>query len=248
AHGSRRDSPARPPAWRVPDQPARVPPPRVRRPNVAKIPCDPLQGLAAHGDEALLSSLAGAHHVAGAHVDVVQREAQALGRPHPRRVEHLENSAISDTAQLARVRRFDERCRRLSRESSRERPGPARRLEILGGISAQGALTDQVLVEAAQRGDTSRDARGPEAAGAEALEVLDDVVGADPAERATVIAQEPGEIGEIPAVCVESIPGRPPLSLEGAEILDDNIGHRVTTSDNITTFPLGEAPAWSSVA
>src|SRR5262249_40248537 len=159
-----------------------------------EIPRDPLQGLAAHGDETLLSSLARAHHVARAQVDVVQREAQALGRPHSRRVEHLENSAISDTAQLAHVRRLDERSRRLSRERSRERPGPARRFEILGGISAQRALTDQVLVEAAQRGDTSCDARGSEAAGAEALEILDDVVGADPAERATVIAQEPGEI------------------------------------------------------
>src|SRR5262249_37774160 len=136
------------------------------------------------------------------------------------------------------------------RERSRERPGPARRLEILGGVAAQRALADQMLVEAAQRRDTSRDTRGPEAAGAEALEIFDDVVGADPAERATVIGQEAGEIGEIAAVRVESIPGCPPLSLKGAEILNDDIGHRVTTSDSITMLPGGEtgSPAGGTLA
>src|SRR4030095_3513699 len=98
------------------------------------------------------------------------------------------------------------------------------------------------------RGDTPRDARGPEAAGAEALEVLDDVVGADPAERAAVVGQGARESGEIAAVRVESIPGRPPLSLKGAEILNDDIGHRVTTSDNITTLPRGEARASARLA
>src|SRR5262249_53155206 len=86
---------ARRPAARVHEQPARVPLPRVRRANVAEIPCDPLHGLAAHGDETLLPSLACAHHVTRAQVDVVQREAQALGRPHPRRVEQLESCPIS---------------------------------------------------------------------------------------------------------------------------------------------------------
>src|SRR5262249_28041153 len=158
--------------------------------------------------------------------------AQALGRPHPRRVEQLESCPISDTARLAHVGRLDERGRHLSRERSRERPGSPRRLEILGGVAAQRALADQGFVEAAEGGDTPRDARGPEAAGAEALEVLDDVVGTNSAEWATLIAQESGEISEVAAVRVESIPGRPSLSLKGAEILNDDIGHRVTTSDS----------------
>src|SRR5512138_2412602 len=114
---------------------------------------------------------------------------------------------------------------------------------MLGGIAAQRPLADQVLVETAQRGHAPRDARGPQPAGAQALEVLEDIVGAHPAERAAMIAQETGEIGEIPAVRVESIPGCPPLSLEGAEILNDDIGHRVTTSDSITTLHRGEASA-----
>jgi hypothetical protein len=50
-----------------------------------------------------------------------------------------------------------------------------------------------------------------------------------------VIVEESGEVGEIAAVGAESISGGPPLCLEGAEILDDHIGHRVTTSDSITT-------------
>src|SRR4029450_2880787 len=95
------------------------------------------------------------------------------------------------------VRRLDERSRCLPRERSRERPGPARRLEILGGVAAQRTLADQVPVEAPQRGDTPGDARGPEAAGAEALEVLDDVVGGDPAERAGVSARGAGERGDV---------------------------------------------------
>src|SRR5512138_2012024 len=119
---------------------------------------------------------------------------------------------------------------------------------MLGGIAAQRPLADQVLVETAQRGHAPRDARGPQPAGAQALEVLEDIVGADPAERTAMIAQETGEIGEIPAVRVESIPGCPPLSLEGAEILNDDIGHRVTTSDNITTVPPGEARSPPRVA
>jgi hypothetical protein len=114
---------------------------------------------------------------------------------------------------------------------------------VLGGIAPEDALTDQVLVEAAKRRDTTGDARGPEAADPQALEVLDDVVGPDPTETLAVIAQELEEIGEIAPVCVESIPGRPPLSLKGAEILDDRIGHRVTTSDSITMLDNREARA-----
>src|SRR4029453_7213361 len=195
----------------------------------------------ADGDETLLSALARAHHVARAQIDVVQREAQAFGRPHPRRVEQLEHGAIADAARLADGRCLDERGRRLPRERSRQRPRPARRLEMLGRGAGQRALAGQVLVEAPERRDAPRHARGPEAAGSEALEVLDDVVGADPTESAALVAQETGEIGEIAAVRVESIPGGPAFSLKGAEILNDDIGHRVTTSDNITTLPWGEA-------
>src|SRR4029453_15093164 len=73
-------------------------------------------------------------------------------------------------------------------------------------------------------------------------------VGADPTESAALVAQETGEIGEIAAVRVESIPGGPPFSLKCAEILNDDIGHRVTTSDNITPLPWGEARSSSRVA
>src|SRR5206468_9643001 len=234
------------PAARVHEQPAGVSPPRVRGADVAEIPRDPLHRLAADGDETLFSPLSGAHDVARAQIDVVQREAQALGRPHPRRIEQLEHGPIADTARRARVRRLDERGGRLPRERSRQRTRPARRLEMLGGVAAQRALANQVLVETAQRGDATRHAGGPEAARSEAFEVLDDVVGADPAEGAAMVVQEAGEIGEIAAVRVESIPGRPPLSLKGAEILNDDIGHRVTTSDSITMR--GEARSSSRVA
>ena len=55
--------------------------------------------------------------------------------------------------------------------------------------------------------------------------------------------QELREVGEIAAVGTESISGGPPLCLEGTEILDYDIGHRVTTSDSITTLDNREGRA-----
>src|SRR5262249_1400892 len=85
-----------------------------------------------------------------------------------------------------------------------------------------------------ERRDASRHAGRAQAAGPEPLEVADDVVGASAAQRAMAIGEELREVGEVAPVGAESISGGPPLCLEGAEILDD-IGHRVTTSDSITT-------------
>src|SRR2546428_5279441 len=134
------------------------------------------------------------------------------------------------------ARRSGARAGRLPRKRSGKRPRPARCVEMLGGIAPKRTFADQMLVQAPERRDTSRDAGGPETAGPQALEVFDDVVRTGPAEAPTMIVQKLGEVGEIAAVGVESIPGRPPLSLKGAEILNDHIGHRVTTSDSIMTL------------
>src|SRR5262245_57894501 len=105
---------------------------------------------------------------------------------------------------------------------------------MLGGVARELALAHQMPVETAQRRDSPRNARRPEAAGFEPLEIADDVVGSGTAQSAVVVVEELGEVGEVAAVGTESISGGPPLCLEGAEILDDHIGHRVTTSDSIT--------------
>src|SRR5580765_1171449 len=92
-----------------------------------------------------------------------------------------------------------------------------------------------MLVEPSQRRDASRDAGRAQTAGPQALEVPDDIVGAGAAQCAVLVVEELGEVGQIATVGTESISGGPPLCLEGAEILDYDIGHRVTTSDSITT-------------
>jgi hypothetical protein len=107
---------------------------------------------------------------------------------------------------------------------------------MLGRIAPQRAFANQMLVEAPERGDASRDAGRAQAAGPEALEISDDVVGSGATKTAVLGVQELREVGQIAAVGAESISGGPPLCLEGAEILDDRIGHRVTTSDSITTL------------
>src|SRR5882724_2634694 len=100
-----------------------------------------------------------------------------------------------------------------------------------------------MLVEPSQRRDASGDAGRAQAARPQTLEVPDDIVGAGAAQRAVLIVEELGEVGEIAAVGTESISGGPPLCLEGAEILDYDIGHRVTTSDSITTLDNREGRA-----
>src|SRR5262249_12533360 len=119
---------------------------------------------------------------------------------------------------------------------------------MFGGVAGELALAHQMPVETAQRRDPARDARRPEAAGSQALEVADDVVGSGTVERAMVVVEELGEVGEVAAVGTESISGGPPLCLEGAEILDDRIGHRVTQADSITRLDDREGRAALRVA
>src|SRR5262249_48058814 len=122
----------------------------------------------------------------------------------------------------------------LARQRARQRPRSTRRLEMLGRVAADRPFTNEVPVETAERRDAARDARRAQPADSQALEISDDGVGPGPTQTALVVAEEVGEVGEIAAVGTESISGGPPLCLEGAEILDDRIGHRVTTSDSIT--------------
>src|SRR5262249_30580454 len=124
-------------------------------------------------------------------------------------------------------------------------PRPARRLEMLGRIATDGPFANEVPIEAAERRDAPRDARRPKPARAQALEISDDVVWSGATQTALVVAEEVGEVGEIAAVGTESISGGPPLCLEGAEILNDRIGHRVTTSDSSTGLDNREGRARS---
>src|SRR2546425_9898177 len=137
---------------------------------------------------------------------------------------------------MRHVRRFDERGGRLPRKRSGKRPRPARCVEMLGGIAPKRTFADQMLVQAPERRDTSRDAGGPETAGPQALEVFDDVVRPGPAEAPTMIVQKLGEVGEIAAVSVGRISGRPPPHPKGAVVINDTIGPRVTHSDSIITL------------
>src|SRR5206468_10316878 len=81
--GAPHDGPQRLPgettAPRVHEHAAAVPRARVEGPDVAEVATDPLRGFGADRDEALLASLARAHHVPGAQVDVVQGQPQTLG-------------------------------------------------------------------------------------------------------------------------------------------------------------------------
>ena len=245
--GATHDGPERlpreaPPA-RVHEQAAAVADARVQGADVPEVAAHPLRRFAADGNEALLLALSRAHHVARAQVDVVQGQAETLGSAHARGVQELEHGAVPHAARPAQVRRLDERRDDLARQRPRKRPRAPRCFEMLGGIASQRALANQMPVETAERRDTSRDARRAQAAGAQTLQVSDDVVGPGAAQTAVVIVEELGEVGEIAAVGTESISGGPPLCLEGAEILDYDIGHRVTTSDSITTLDNREGRA-----
>src|SRR5213594_993806 len=199
------------PAAGVHEQSATVACARIRRTDLTEVAPHPLHGFPTDGDETLLPPLAGADHIARGEVDVVEREAEAFGGAHAGGVEELEHRSVADAARMRHVRRFDERGGRLPRKRSGKRPRPARCVEMLGGIAPKRTFADQMLVRAPERRDTSRDAGGPETAGPQALEVFDDVVRPGPAEAPTMIVQKLGEVGEIAAVGVESIPGRPPL-------------------------------------
>src|SRR2546425_8078530 len=136
---------------------------------------------------------------------------------------------------MRHVRRFDERGGRLPRKRSGKRPRPARCVEMLGGIAPKRTFADQMLVQAPERRDTSRDAGGPETAGPQALEGFDDVVRPGPAEAPTMIVQKLGEVGEIAAGGGERISGPPPPSLKGAGKLHDHDGHKENHSGSIIT-------------
>src|SRR4029077_20448984 len=66
-------------APRIHEHAAAVSRARVEGPDVAEVATDPLRGLAADRNEALLASLSGAHDVPRAQVDVVQGQPQTLG-------------------------------------------------------------------------------------------------------------------------------------------------------------------------
>src|SRR5437870_3741035 len=245
--GATHDRPERlpreaPPA-RVHEQAAAVADAGIQRADVPEVTAHPLRGFAADRHETLLSPLAHADHVARAQVDVIEGEAQTLGRAHAGRVEQLEHRAIPHAAWPIEIGRLDERRDDLAGERAWKRARPPRRLEILGGIAAQLALANEMLVEAAERGDAPRDAGRAQPARSQPREIPDDVVGAGAAETTMLSVQELREVGEIAAVGTESISGGPPLCLEGAEILDYDIGHRVTTSDSITTLDNREGRA-----
>jgi len=104
-----------------------------------------------------------------------------------------------------------------------------------------------VTVEATDGGHSASDARGAEAPLPQAFQIDDEVVGSEVGKRATLAAEELGEVGEIVAVGGESISGRPLLRLQGPEILNDRLGHRVTTSNLITALANRETRAARSV-
>src|SRR2546428_3160366 len=116
------------------------------------------------------------------------------------------------------ARRSGARAGRLPRKRSGKRPRPARCVEMLGGIAPKRTFADQMLVQAPERRDTSRDAGGPETAGPQALEVFDDVVRPGPAEAPTMIVQKLGEGREIAAASVAGLSGPPPPSPTGAAL------------------------------
>src|SRR5439155_24478734 len=230
---------------RIHEQPTAVALAGVEWPRLAEITRDPLRRFGPEGHQALLATLAGAADVARGEVDVLAGEAQALGGPHAGRVEELEHRAIPHAARRSQIGRLDERRRVLPRERARERGRPARDFQMLGGIAPELALADQVPEQSPERRDTSRHAGGAKAARAQTLKVSDEIVRAGPMDRAPLVVQELREVGEIATVGGESIPGRPPLRLESPEILNHHIGHRVTTSDSITTLMNREAAARS---
>jgi len=104
-----------------------------------------------------------------------------------------------------------------------------------------------VTVEATDGGHSASDARGAEASPAKAVQVDDQVVGSEVGECAPHASEKLGEVGEITAVGGESISGRPLLRLQGPEILNDRLGHRVTTSNLITALANRETRAARSV-
>src|SRR5216117_1603498 len=116
----------------------------------------------------------------------------------------------------------------VSRDSVRGSERPRR------GAALERPLTKQVTVESTHRGHPARDARGPEAAPPEPCQIRDEIVGRETCEGAAVAAEELGKVGEVAAVGGEGISRRPLLRLQGAEIPNDDLGHRVTTSNLIT--------------
>src|SRR2546428_8896828 len=135
----------------VHEQSATVACARRRRTDLMEVAPHPLHGFPTDGDETLLPPLAGADHIARGEVDVVEREAEAFGGAHARGVEELKQRPVADAPRMRHVRRFDERGGRLPRKRPRQRPGPARRFEMLGGIAPELAPADQALVDATER-------------------------------------------------------------------------------------------------
>src|SRR5205814_5149358 len=94
----------------------------------------------------------------------------------------------------------------------------------------------------------ARYARGLEAPLPQALQVVDDIVRSGLGQTTALVTEEVGEIQQIAAIRGESISGRSLLGLQGPEILNHHVGHRVTTSNLITAVAISETDvgAWCS--
>src|SRR5439155_968935 len=180
-------------------------------------------------------------------IEILPPEVEALRSAHPCCVEELEDRAVAHAAGLGNVRRLDERRHRLPRQRPGQRAPAPRGLEMLRGVALERPLTKQVTVESTHRRHPARDARGPEAAPPEPCQIRDEIVGRETCEGAAVAAEELGEVDEVAAVGGESISGRPLLRLQGAEIPNDDLGHRVTTSNLITAPTNRETAARAGV-
>src|SRR4029077_7394741 len=90
-------------APRIHEHAAAVSRARVEGPDVAEVATDPLRGLAADRNEALLASLSVADDGPRVQGDCVQGQPQTLGGAHAGGVEQLEHGTIASAARLGQV-------------------------------------------------------------------------------------------------------------------------------------------------
>ena len=205
-----------------------------------EIPAQGRDRLASDRHDALLRALADAADEPRVEVDARLVQPDRLTHAEPGAVEELDQRAVAQRARCRPRRGFDEALRLAGRQRARQRPSPARQLELGGGVVGTDAEERLVAEEGADRRDAA------------AI-----VAGASPAARSparycsscsVVIAPdgplEPcAQCGEIAPVGVDRL--RRPLSREQREeafdlrVVDGRHACRFRASHRIASYRRG---------
>ena len=188
-----------------------------------EVQAHPAKRLRPHRHQALAAPLAGRHDVAGGQIDVLDAEAERLGRAEAGGIQQLEQRAVAKPVRPADVGRLDQRDHVLHGQRARQAPGGPGSVQVLRRVARDHAGLEEVTIESAHRREMSGDAAAAEASPPQPAHVPCHLGGSRLPEAAPLPAEEVAKTLQVAAVGQERIGGGPPLHLEGPE----KLGHRV---------------------